>query len=165
MKKLVALVVLFLFLFTFVPVVAAPRTIDLDTMTVEELMELQEQIKAALQKKNDTSGNLATVTISAKDLLDAYDKNTVAADLKYNGKLIAVSGYVSSTSKGLFDEIIVHLNPKKDDIFNFTTVMCYMNESEIDKVVSLEEGDLVTIIGTGDGEIFGSVTLKDCIFE
>ena len=100
------------------------------------------------------------VTVKSAVLTKDYKENEVSADVKYKGKLIELSGKVSSVDNGTFDnEIIVKLN---DGQYDFSGPMCYMQPSEHDKVVNFKKGDSVTLIGTGNSATIGSPMLKDC---
>lgn len=103
------------------------------------------------------------VTVTSAALMKAYKDNEVAADQKYKGKLIEISGTVIKVDNGSFDnEIIVKLN---DGEYDFSGPMCYMKPSEYDKVVSYTKGQKVTLIGTGNSATIGSPVLKDCIVK
>lgn len=100
------------------------------------------------------------VIITSVNLTKEYSDNEVAADAKYKGKLIEVSGKVAGVDNGTFDnEIIVKLS---DGQYDFSSTMCYMKDSEHDKVLALKKGQQVTLIGTGDSATLKSPVLKDC---
>ena len=49
--------------------------------------------------------------------------------------------------------------------FAITSVQCYFSdEAQIEKVMELQEGDTITLVGVCDGK-FGNVLIKDCVFE
>lgn len=103
------------------------------------------------------------VTVTSAALAKAYKDNEVAADQKYKGKLIEISGTVTGVDNGTFDnEIIVKLT---DGEYDFSGPMCYMKPSEHDKVVSYTKGQQVTLIGTGNSATIGSPMLKDCVVK
>lgn len=103
------------------------------------------------------------VIVASAILAKDYKENEVAADGKYKGKLIEVSGKVTGVDNGTFDnEIIVKLS---DGEYDFTGPWCYMKPSEHDKVVNYKKGQAVTLIGTGNSATIGSPMLKDCVIK
>lgn len=100
------------------------------------------------------------VTVTSAILAKDYSENEVAADAKYKGKLIEISGKVYSIDNGISDnEIIIKLS---DGQYDLTGPMCYMKESEKDKVLTFKKGQQVILIGTGDSATIGSPILKGC---
>ena len=103
--------------------------------------------------------------VTAGQLLDEYDANEVAAELKYKNKLIAVSGYVDSINvNNITGEPYVNLigSPGEWTLF---WVRCTFPISAQTSLATLSEGDYVTIIGTCKYYILGSVMVDDCCFE
>lgn len=103
------------------------------------------------------------ITVTSVNISKEYSENEVAADAKYKGKLIEISGKVYSIDNGISDnEIIIRLSDGKYDINNS---WCYMNESEREKAIALKKGQQVTLIGKGDSATMSSPVLKDCIIK
>ena len=98
------------------------------------------------------------IAIDAKALTKEYDSNELAADGKYKGKSLAVTGKISNIAETL-GNITVSLEGHE-----FTkTVMCSFEESEKASVVALKKGDKITLTGTGDGSTGGLyVGLQNC---
>jgi len=122
--------------------------------------------------RNSTSHSI-TVTaaptiqyrVTAGQLLDEYDANEVAAELKYKNKLIAVSGYVDSINvNGITGEPYVNLIGSPGE-WTLSWVRCTFPISAQTSLATLSEGDYVTIIGTCKYYILSSVTVDDCSFE
>lgn len=110
-----------------------------------------------------TENKVPEVTVTSIELAKAYKDNEVAADQKYKGKRIEISGKVTGVDNGTFDnEIIVKLT---DGEYDFSGPMCYMKPSEHDKVVNYTKGQQVTLIGTGNSATIGSPMLKDCVIK
>lgn len=103
------------------------------------------------------------VTVTSANISKEYTENEVAADEKYKGKIIEISGKVYSIDNGISDnEIIIRLSDGKYDINNS---WCYMKESEREKAIALKKGQQVTLIGTGDSATMSSPVLKDCVVK
>lgn len=100
----------------------------------------------------------APVAVKASELTKAYDENELAADGKYKGKVLEVSGKITNIAETL-GNLTVSLaghNIAK-------TVMCGFDESEKPSIAKLKNGQSVTLTGTGDGSTGGLyVGLNDC---
>ncbi len=95
-------------------------------------------------------------TVSATDLVQAYKDNEVAADVKYKGKALKVTGIVTSIKKDITSEIYVTLKGT-----GFRSVQCYFEDSENSKVANLKKGDELTVIGDCHG-LMMNVLMKEC---
>jgi hypothetical protein len=109
------------------------------------------------QVEQDISGISPEVTISAQQLVLAYDANEVAADEKYNGKVIAVSGVVEEIGKDFTDSIYVSLSSGDDSLW--TSVQCSFGDSHKSAAAGLSKGEYVTIKGKCDG-LLGNVAVS-----
>lgn len=99
------------------------------------------------------------IEVTAKDLLAAYDKNTVAADNTYKGQLLKVTGTVGSIGKDILDSAYVTLT--NGEPYALVSVQCYFAKDNLDDIATLKEGDTVTITGKCDGSTL-NVALKQC---
>lgn len=95
------------------------------------------------------------IKVSARDLFRAYEANEIAADSRYKGKPIEVTGTVEGITSDLMDEPVVQLSAGE-----FQSV----NASGLDKSVAaaLSKGQTVTLNCTGAGEVIGSPMLSNC---
>lgn len=100
--------------------------------------------------------------ISPADLLSSYEANEVKGDAFYDGKTMRLSGTVGSIGKDVLEEVYITFAGEE---FAITSVQCYFSdEAQIEKVMELQEGDTITLVGVCDGK-FGNVLIKDCVFE
>lgn len=103
------------------------------------------------------------VTVTSAVLAKDYSENEVAADDKYKGKLIEISGKVTGVDNGITDnEFIVKLS---DGEYDFSGPWCYMKPSEKEEVIAIKKGQQVTLIGEGNSATIGSPMLKDCVIK
>jgi len=95
----------------------------------------------------DVQSQSAAYTLSANDLIQAYIKNEVTADSKYNGKVVAISGRIEGIGKGILGEACITIGnvPSKD--FFDRSVQCSFTESELGSFGGLSKGMQVTIKG------------------
>jgi|LFRM01.2.fsa_nt_gb hypothetical protein len=164
MKRIIALALALLLLATS-PALAAKQTIDLETMNIDMLLELQSELEKAIERKQGGTQASPELQVSAEDLLDAFERNAVAAELKYKDQTIEVTGYISNIDRSLWgDELYVSLAKDRSD-FNFETVDCYVQDSEVAKIAKLEKGKKITVVGVCEGKSFMSIELKDCVIK
>lgn len=94
--------------------------------------------------------NAKPIAVDAKVLTKEYDTNELAADGKYKGKLLAVTGKIASIAETL-GNVTVQLDGHNAVI----SVMCSFEESEKASVAKLKKGQTTTLVGTGDGSTGG----------
>lgn len=102
-----------------------------------------------VQVEEDISGKSPDITISAGELHAAYENNEVAADERFKGKIIQVSGIVDDIGKDIMDTIYVTLSAGGE--YSFSSVQCFFADSHTSDAASLSKGDYVTIKGKCDG--------------
>ena len=100
------------------------------------------------------------LSISATELINAYNENEVKADKMYKDKIVEVNGIVDAIDSGIDDKAIVRLSD--GDEFSFDNVQCCIDDENQDKACELKKGENVKIIGRADGEIAGTPFIKDC---
>src|SRR5215212_5004390 len=98
------------------------------------------------------------IEVSASTLLSDYENNEVAADGKYKGKMLVVSGTINNIAKDILDKMYVTLKTSNPIL----SVQCYFDESNQTALSQLQKGKQVKIKERCDGK-FGNVTLKDCV--
>jgi DNA-directed RNA polymerase subunit RPC12/RpoP len=99
----------------------------------------------------------ATVQVSAFDLARDYDANEVAADNKYKGRRIDITGQVQSINKDFKDEVWLGIAARNQ----FMPI--HASGFSPSQVVELKKGDQITITCRGSGMVIGSPMLKDCV--
>jgi hypothetical protein len=100
--------------------------------------------------------------VKAGDLLKEYSANAVAADAKYKGKLLRVTGKFGSAQKAPLMGYAVQLEPEDGGELNLSEVQCFIVESAEADVAKLQPGQVVTVQGTCDGQAVGQVKLSQC---
>lgn len=112
-----------------------------------------------------TSALTIQYRVTAGQLLDEYNANEVAADMKYKGKLIAVNGSIysinvaDSTGKPYINLV------RPGDWFLPFEVRCEFSLNDLNELAQLHEDDMITIVGICTGDIFFGVQLEDCYIE
>ena len=101
--------------------------------------------------------------ISPEELITNYEANEVKGDEIYSGKYFRLTGTIGDIGKDILEN--VYITFKRDEPFAITSVQCYFNDdAEIQKVMDLNSGDNITLVGYCEGK-FGNVQIKDCIIE
>ena len=103
----------------------------------------------------DTKPNLI---VSAKKLYKDYNANEIAADEKYKGKIIEVTGVIRDIGNDIMDNAYVTLVGDQ----YFGDIQCYFSEKSV--VASLSKGKRITIIGSCSG-LMMNVHINNCIVK
>ena len=108
------------------------------------------------------------ITVTAKDLVNAYSENEIRAESNYSGKVIYVTGVIEDMARDIFDDYYIRLSGKAgnswEDLLDITSyVDCYFSDSQLEDVMNLSTGDEVTIKGVcDDTDILGGVIMQGC---
>lgn len=93
--------------------------------------------------------------INAKDLVDAFDENQVAAESKWNGKFVEFSAKITNiTDSGIsFADVAT-----KD--FSMAQISCHIKDKE--QLMNLKNGRTVTVRGIVGKQTIGVIDFDDC---
>ena len=108
------------------------------------------------QSPKVTSDSNPSVTISASKLYKEYNENEIAADEKYKGKIIEVTGVIRDIGNDIMDNAYITL--VGDEYFG--DIQCYFNEKSV--VAKLSKGKRITVIGSCSG-LMMNVQINNCI--
>jgi hypothetical protein len=116
-------------------------------------------------KKTDRGESSAkwTIEVDAEELFGDYKSNEVAADNKYKGKTLLVTGTVDKIAKGLGDGIYVTLRGDRGR-FSIGNVQCMFGDKNGTVTEEFRKGQGVMLSGRCKGK-FGNVILQDCKFQ
>lgn len=114
---------------------------------------------AATAVTNDAAAASASaLEVTASTMFSDYQDNEIAADGKYKGKALLVSGTVDSISSDFMDKPVVQLSAKP---FGFVQA----SDLPKDVAASLKKGQKVTLACTGNGEVIGFPALSGCTVQ
>ena len=99
--------------------------------------------------------------VAAAQLFSDYQGNEVAADEKYKGRTLLVSGSVTDIKKDFTDSIVVHLRTSNQ----FMSIDAHVEDSEKGKAMQLKKGDSAILRCVGGGMVIGHPQLSDCTIE
>lgn len=97
--------------------------------------------------------------ISAATLIAAYEANEVAADEKFKGKLIEVTGVIDSIAKDILGDPYVTLGSGKD--FEVSHIQAMFPASAAKQLAGLRKGQTITVQCDCAGKVM-NVLGKDC---
>jgi hypothetical protein len=100
-------------------------------------------------------------TLSANQLVSDYEANEVAADAKYKGVTVVVSGSIESIGKDIMDQAYVVIGGQGF----LDGVQCTFTKGEESSVARLSKGQQVTIKGEVSGKMIGNVLINKCTLQ
>ena len=95
--------------------------------------------------------------ISPSQLVREYDANEVAADQKYKGKRLTVSGSIDDIGKDIMGTAYITLSSNH----MFRDVQCFFPDVRAGQVAGLSKGQTVTVTGVCNG-LMMHVILQSC---
>jgi hypothetical protein len=118
---------------------------------------------------NSATNGVATDSIKAEpneiatanELYSASQANEIAADDKYKGKVLMVSGTVQSISKDFLEHGYLMLKTQDE----FTDVRAELASDSSLKASILHKGSTVLVVCMGAGLVLGSPTLSRCTIQ
>ena len=132
-----------------------------DSKQISVSVENSDSKQTSVSNENSNKKQMEPeLSISATELINAYNENEVKADKMYKGKIVEVNGIVDGIDSDMDDKAVVRLSD--GDKFSIYTVSCYIDDENKDNACELKKGENVTIIGKADGEIIGEPVIKDC---
>lgn len=97
------------------------------------------------------------LTVTASELLAAFEQNELKANQTYKNKYIAIQGAVDNIGEDIMGSPYVTL--KTGNVI--LSVQCMLNKSEASKAANLNKGQQIIVQGNCDGK-FGNVLIKNC---
>ena len=127
-----------------------------------QMLEQFEQ-RAESESESDAASEASAAAIEQDDALEvdartlhaAYSANEVAADQRFKGQLLRVTGTIDAIDSGIGDEPIVRLSAG-----DFDSV--HAKGLPASTAANLTKGQEITVLCTGGGEVVGSPILDDC---
>lgn len=110
--------------------------------------------------KAEVSQGEAAFSGSAATLYSAYEENEVAADAKYKGQILEISGTISNIGKDIMNEPYVAL--KTGHVLG--EVQCMFSKSDSNQLASLRKGQKITVKGKCGGKMM-NVILRNCVIN
>jgi len=107
-----------------------------------------------------TEAKPTPMVIDATALVAEYDKNKLAAQDKYSGKVVQTTAFIENISSDITGSYYLSLKPSNDQYYTGTTFQCFFADKSA--LTSLSNGQSVTVAGTMQDMSLGIVEMKDC---
>lgn len=121
--------------------------------------------KTTTSNSNNTSSSTPTkmeepkeeaIKVTATKLAEDYDNNEIAADQKYKGKIVEITGTLKSIEAMLGSQFItIEGNQILSDI------QCFFDKSKESELAALQKNKSITVRGRVDGKSL-NVGVKEC---
>ncbi|HBN9704022.1 tRNA_anti-like [Pseudomonas aeruginosa] len=98
--------------------------------------------------------------VSAQQLAQAYDRNTVAADQQFKGKRFKVSGVVDSINTDLFGNPYVTL---RGGVNQFMQPQFELDKAHANYAAGLQSGMRITMTCRGRGDVAKTPMSDECV--
>lgn len=112
--------------------------------------------------KADQKTEGPVIEVAADELFKAYQANEVAADEKYKGKVLVVSGIIENIGKDIMDTPYVSL--KAGGEYSFGGVQCMFADEAKGQLANLQKDQNVKIKGKCEGKLM-NVILRGSILQ
>jgi hypothetical protein len=96
-------------------------------------------------------------------ILSDYKNNQVAADNKYKGNLVQVTGIVDDVKKDIMSNPYVTLGTGQQ--FELPQVQAFFTDSMNNQLAQLNKGSKITVVCKVDGLMIMNVLVKDCLIK
>jgi hypothetical protein len=123
------------------------------------MVEAMEKAKA----KAEADRQARTVVVTAADLLQEFAKDPAAADKKYAGKYLEISGVVEKSGRGRHDVPFVILAGRDEKAK--VKIECFFDlggRKDEAQIKRLEKGQTIKVRGEYDGQV-SNVQVRECI--
>lgn len=115
---------------------------------------------SADESSSDAAPAEHAMKVKAKKIIREFENNEAAADVKYKGKTLRVTGVVAKVDTDMWDDSKYSIELNSGKQWDILTVSCnYVSEAVAAKV---HKGSTVAVVGAFDDGGDLGVTLKDC---
>lgn len=119
-----------------------------------------EQASAGNDVAEKEIASVSALQVTAQELFRAYEKNEMAAQKKYGGQPLEVSGYITAIELDFMNNPTVSLDT--GEIFQHVTL--HFDKSYGDKTAELGKGEHFVAVCNEISEVIGSPQLRKCRF-
>ena len=125
----------------------------------DEAMSSQTQNSGSVDSLTASVESPTPIAVTARQLNEDYERNEVAADAKYVGNYVMVTGVIYSVTEavGKYD-----VKLETDDFISVTNIVCKVDKDEEATILTLAAGDTVTVLGNVSGKSVFDINLRDC---
>jgi len=99
------------------------------------------------------------IKVSAVQISQDYKDNEVAADAKYKGKLVEISGIVDTIGKDITDTPYIALKSYEYAIID--KIQCMFSKSDVEELSQVKKDQQITLQGEVSGKL-GNIIVRGC---
>ncbi len=111
------------------------------------------------QQSSQPSPKEEAIKIAAVKLSEEYKANEVAADSKYKGKILEISGIVDSIGKDILN--VPYIALKSYEYAVIDKVQCMFSKNDESKLIDVAQGQQITLRGEVSGKM-GNILVNGC---
>ena len=112
------------------------------------------------QNGGGDTGQEPAFVVTAFEMAAEYKENEVAADAKYKGKLVEISGTVDTIGKDIADTpYIAFATENQYEIIN--RIQCMFGRNDTEALSGVSKGQKITLRGEVSGAL-GNIIVRDC---
>jgi len=132
-----------------------------DNLQIAQQKLAETKRKLAQEEANRFDPSKFSFEITAKELIEAYQKNELQADNKYKDKIIKVTGKVIKVKKNdSYNKYYIEIEGP-----SFYTINAYVQDSQLKSIENLTGGQTVIIVGQCAGYNFDRVFIINSIIQ
>lgn len=124
------------------------------------MRNLQQQVQEA-KEQAEAERRARTVAVNASDLLHEFQTDPDAADRKFDGKYLELTGTVERTGRGKEGVFIVLHGGDEAAKVKIECHFDYVDRNEETRILRFQKGQRVTIRGEYDGQV-SHVQVREC---
>lgn len=117
---------------------------------------ISREFKTATAPTKPVKSEQTPISITAEDLYKEYEENEIAADRKYKGKPVKVSGTIRDIGKTLGEP---HINLATGK-FSHQVIVYFPENKYDDRIAQYSTGNNIEVTGTCKGETLGMVVIS-----
>lgn len=110
------------------------------------------------QTQTSTEQAKPAIKVSAIALATAYKDNEVAADAKYKGKIVEVTGIVDTIGKDILSTPYITLSTGQ---YSFESIQCMFSKSDEAQLANVTKGKSMTLRGEVSGKMM-NIQVSGC---
>ena len=100
----------------------------------------------------------SAIPVTAAQVMRDYNANEVAADDQYKGKIVEVSGTITTIGKDILDTPYVALGTGENSFFS---IQCMFEKSDQTQLATLSKDTRITLRGRVSGKL-GNIIIREC---
>ena len=133
------------------------------TQQSQQSSQVQEKKEAnSTTTKKPTKTPVPVVKVNLASFVKEFDANQLAAEQKYEGKIIQTTGYVDNISEDIVGDYYIILNPTSDKYYFGTQLQCYFDDKK--SLLHIKNGQKVTVQGKFDTQEM-NILVKHCVLK